>query len=118
MMAPAVRPTTARMMAPFAVDPLSSPWTPPTAPPPVAPMAAPFSLRLRDAQAVDASAAATSVELRSVSRVIDSEMVLMLGSSILRDETGRFLRSEHAGHRQASAVLCKSDTRQLRARNV
>src|ERR1700731_4776150 len=55
MIAPAVPPTAAPMIAPLAVEPVWLPITPPTAAPAAAPIAAPSSFLFRLAQALAAT---------------------------------------------------------------
>src|SRR3954468_5492270 len=67
MIAPAVPPTTAPMIAPFAVEPDWLPMTPPTAPPAAAPIMAPssFLFRLAHALAPTDPTARTAASTRS-----------------------------------------------------
>src|SRR5688500_16284271 len=67
MTAPAAPPTTAPIMAPFAVDPVVLfPTTPPTAAPAVAPITAPRSLLLIDAQAESANDARAATPIAAI----------------------------------------------------
>src|SRR5689334_10351943 len=72
MTAPAVPPTAAPMIAPFAVDPFARPTIPPTAAPDAAPMIAPVSFLFSDAHPLTEATVASAGMSNNERCILDS----------------------------------------------